>query len=142
MTRRDDGVITGMLVLFSLCLLIAIIGVTDLSAAYLRRESAISLADGASLAATKAAAAGAIYRDPDAKYVPIDQQAARAAVRAYLVRISAFGEYPGLRSRVAVVGHRVEVALTMPYALPIPLPGVRRTTLLHAVSAAELPIYQ
>ena len=62
-----------------------------------------------------------------------------------LVQISitgAFRDYPGLRSRVRVVGHQVEVTLTMPYRLPIPVPGVQPTTLVHATSAAELPIYQ
>jgi hypothetical protein len=142
MKGREDGVITGMLVLFSIGLLIVIVAVTDLSAAYLRRENAISLADGASLAATRAAAAASIYHDPDATFVPIDQRAATFAVHTYLARTGAYGEYPGLRSRVTVAGHQVDVSLTMPYHLPIPLPGVRRTTLVHASAAAELPIYQ
>jgi putative Flp pilus-assembly TadE/G-like protein len=135
-------VITGMLVIFTLCLLLLIIAVTDLSAAYLRRQNAMSLADGASLAATEAAAAAAIYSDPNADFVPIDQRGAAAAVREYFLRTGAYGDYPGLRSRVTVVGHRVVVALTMPYHLPIPLPGVKETVLVHATSAAELPIYQ
>lgn len=142
-SRSDQtGQITAMLVIFCLCLLLAIVAVTDLSAAYLRRESAISLADGASLAATEAAAAGAIYRDPDTDFVPIDPAAAAAAVRAYLTRTGAYGDYPGLRADVSVVGHRVVVALTMPYQLPIPVPGVQQTTLVHASGSAELPIYQ
>jgi hypothetical protein len=135
-------VITGMLVIFCLCLLLLIVAVTDLSAAYLRRESAMSLADGASLAATEAAAASAIYTDPRAGFVPIDRHGATAAVHAYLARTGAYAEYPGLRSRVSVVGHRVVVALTMPYHLPIPVPGVKRVVSVHGTSAAELPIYQ
>lgn len=134
--------ITGMLVLLSLCLLIAIIAVTDLSAAYLRRENAVSLADGASLAATQAAAAGSIYRNPGASFVPIDRSAAAAAVSAYLLSIGAYRDYPGLRYVVTVVGHRVVVSLTMPYPLPIPLPGVEGSALIHATGSAELPIYQ
>ena len=140
--RGQGGVITGMLVFFCLCLLLTIVAITDLSAAYLRRENAISLADGASLAATEAAAASSIYSNPDANFVPIDQRGAAAAVRAYLVRTGAYGDYPGLRSTVTVVGHRVVVALTMPYHLPIPVPGVKQVVLVHATSAAELPIYQ
>ena len=69
---------------------------TDLSAAYLRRQAAMSLADGASLAATQAAAAGSVYTHPHGGYVAIDQRAAAAAVRAYLAHTGAYGEYPGL----------------------------------------------
>ena len=138
----ENGVITGMLVILAICLLLTIIAVTDLSAAYLRRQAAMSLADGASLAATEAAAAGSIYHNPDGGFVAIDQRAASTAVRAYLSRTGAYGDYPGLHSRVQVVGHRVLVFLTMPYRLPIPVPGVQRTTMVHATSAAELPIYQ
>ena len=140
--RHQSGVITGMLVIFSICLLLTVIAVTDLSAAYLRRQAAMSLADGASLAATQAAAAGSVYTHPHGGYVAIDQRAAAAAVRAYLARTGAYGEYPGLRATVQVAGHQVLVHLTMPYHLPIPVPGVRRVTLVHATSAAELPIYQ
>ncbi len=140
--RCDDGQITAMLVIFTLCLLLAVIAVTDLSAAYLRRQSAISLADGAALAATEAAAAGSIYGNPDSGYVPIDKTAAAAAVRAYLVEIGAYGDYPGLTYRIGVAGHQVVVTLAMPYTLPVPVPGVEQTTIVHAASAAELPIYQ
>lgn len=141
--RRDaSGQITAMLVIFCLCLLLTIAAVTDLSAAYLRRQNAISLADGASLAATEAAAAGAIYRNPDADFVPIDRAAAAVAVEDYLLRTGAYSDYPGLRADVSVIGHRVVVALTMPYRLPIPVPGVDGTTLVHASGSAALPIYQ
>lgn len=140
--RDQPGVITAMLVIFAICLLLTVVAVTDLSAAYLRRQSAMSLADGASLAATGAAAAGSIYHNGSGDYVPINQAAAAAAVRRYLTTTGAYREYPGLRSRVQVVGHRVLVLLTMPYRLPIPVPGVQPVTLVHAASAAELPIYQ
>jgi hypothetical protein len=141
-TREDRGVITGMLVIFCLCLLLLIVAVTDLSAAYLRRESARSLADGASLAATEAASAAAIYADPQVTFVPIDRRGAAAAVHTYLAKTGAYAEYPGLRSQVSVVGHRVVVALSMPYRLPIPVPGVERVVRVHGTSAAELPVYQ
>jgi hypothetical protein len=135
-------VITGMLVIFAMCLLLTVIAVTDLSAAYLRRQAAMSLADGAALAATQAAAAGSVYQGGGGLFVPISQGAATAAVRRYLVTTGAYGDYPGLRSRVQVVGHRVVVFLAMPYRLPIAVPGVEQITTVHATSAAELPIYQ
>ncbi len=104
--RRDDqhGVITAMLVIFSICLLLTVIAVTDLSAAYLRRQGAMSLADGAALAATDAAAAGSVYRGGEDGFVRIDQTAAAAAVHRYLTTTGAYGDYPGLQSRVQVVG--------------------------------------
>lgn len=140
--REDAGSITAMLVILSVCLLLMVIAVTDLSAAYLRRQVATSLADGAALAATQAAAAGSVYSDPDSRYVAIDGPAAAAAVRSYLARTGAYDDYPGLSSTVRVVGHEVQVFLVMPYDLPIPVPGVEDTALIHASSAAALPIYQ
>jgi hypothetical protein len=128
-----------MLVIFSICLLIAIVAVTDISASYLRRQSATSLADGAALAATGAAAAGGIYSDSD-DFVAIDEDAARAAVDAYLTEVGAYADYPGLAIDVDVVGHQVEVALVMPYHLPVRMPGVEATTTIHASASAELPI--
>jgi len=135
-------VITGMLVIFAICLLLTVIAVTDLSAAYLRRQGAMSLADGAALAATEAAAAGAVYQGGSGRFVPINETAAAAAVHRYLTTTGAYAEYPGLRTQVRVVGHQVLVLLTMPYRLPIPVPGVTQVTTVHASSAAELPIYQ
>lgn len=140
--RGEHGQITAMIVIFMLCLLLAVVAVTDLSAAYLRRQAAFSLADAASLAATRAAAVGSIYSHPHARYVPIDQRAAGAAVRRYLHSVGAYADYPGLRAHVRVLGPRVRVVLTMPYRLPVPVPGVQRSTTIHAFAAAELPIYQ
>jgi hypothetical protein len=130
-----------MLVIFALCLVLTIVAVTDLSAAYLRRQTALSLADGAALAATEAAAASSVYDHPNSGFVDIDQPAAAKAVRLYLGRVGAFRSFRGLTVRVAVVGHRVVVAVVMPYRLPVPVPGVAPTTLIHATSAAELPVY-
>jgi hypothetical protein len=139
--RTDAGQITAMLGIWSVCLLLAIIAVIDISASYLRRQSATSLADGAALAATEAAGAGGIYGDADTGFVPIEAAAARSAVNAYLRDVGAYDAYPGLDVAVRVVGHQVEVALVMPYRLPVRVPGVDATTLIHARGAAELPIY-
>ncbi len=140
--RRDDaGQITAMLLIFCICLLLTVIAVTDLSAGYLRRQSAGSLADGAALAATSAAAAGSIYGGRHDGYVPINPVAARAAVHTYFIQTGAFVHYPGLRYEVTVTGHVVTVRLSMPFQLPVPVPGVRRSTIVHGTSSAELPIY-
>ena len=140
--RRGDeaGQITAMLVIFSLCLLIAVSAVTDIAASYLRRQAVTSLADGAALAASDAAAAASVY-DGGGDYVPIDQTAATAAVGAYLTSIDAYTRYPGLSAQVVVDGYTVRVSLTMPYQLPINLPGVDDTTTIHASGASTMPIY-
>ena len=50
MSRRDQrGQVTVMLVIFAVCLLLAISAVIDISAGYLRRQAVTNLADGARL---------------------------------------------------------------------------------------------
>jgi hypothetical protein len=141
--RRADegGQITAMLVIFSICLLLAIIAVIDISGGYLRRQAAMSLADGAALSASDAAAGGGVYGGEQASFVVIDRDDAAAAVDSYLRATGAFVRYPGLRVAVGVVGHTVTVDLSMPYALPVSLPGVQTTAVIHGSGAAEMPIY-
>lgn len=139
--RDQHGQITAMLVIFSVCLLLAIIAVTDVSASYLRRQSATSLADGAALAASDGAAAAGIYGGTSDRFVVISQPAAEAAVDNYLRETGAYAAYPGLQVEVASSGHTVSVYLAMPYRLPVPVPGVAPTTTIHASGASELPIY-
>jgi Flp pilus assembly protein TadG len=138
--RDERGQITAMLVIFSVCLLLAIVAVTDLSASYLRRQAVTSLADGAALAASNGAAAGIYGRSSD-DFVVIGQPAAAAAVDSYLRDTGAYAKYPGLQVEVAAQGHTVTVYLSMPYRLPVPVPGVASTTTLHSSGASELPIY-
>jgi len=138
--RADHGQVTAMLVLFAVCVLLAVIAVTDISASYLRRQATTSLADGAALAATEAAAASSVYSSPDDRYVAIDPAAAQAAVDTYLRDTGAYAAYPGLRASVVVDGFTVRVALTMPYELPVRVPGVRAATTVHATGSAVLPI--
>ncbi len=137
--RTESGQITAMLVILTICLVIAITAVVDISAGYLRRQSATSLADGAALAATEAAAAGGIYAGAD-DFVPIDDAAAVVAVDRYLREVGAYADYPGLVVAVDVVGHQVRVRMAMPYRLPVRMPGVDATTTIHAQASAELPI--
>lgn len=138
--RGDQGQVTAMLVLFAICVLLAVVAVIDISASYLRRQSTTSLADGAALAATEAAAASSIYGSPDDRYVAIDPAAAQSAVDIYLRDTGAYAAYRGLRASVAVEGFTVRVVLTMPYELPVKVPGVRATTTIHATGSAVLPI--
>jgi hypothetical protein len=140
-SRTESGQITAMLVLFSICVLLAVIAVTDISGSYLRRQTASSLADGAALAASDAAVATGVYHRADSGYVDADPAAASAAVESYLRRTGAYADYPGLDVRVMVSGHTVTVRLAMPYRLPVTMPGVRGTAIIHGSAAAEVPIY-
>jgi hypothetical protein len=140
-SRGDDGQITAMLVLLSICLLLAIIAVTDISGSYLRRQALSSLADGAALSASESAVASGIYRGSDVGFVDLDPAAASAAVQEYLRRCGAYARYPGLLARVVVDGHVVSVYVTAPYRLPVAMPGVAATATIHSSAAVEVPIY-
>lgn len=140
-SRDEAGQLTALIVGLAVCLLLVVVAVTDVSAAYLRRQSALSLSDSAALAATRAAAVGSIYHSGAHEFVPIEQHQALLAVQAFLRSTGAYTHYPGLRAQVHVVGTRVIVHLEMPYRLPISVPGVAAVTQIHATSAAELPIY-
>jgi uncharacterized membrane protein len=139
--RNERGQVTIMIVTFVICLGLGISAVTDIAAAYLRRQAATSLADGAALSASDAAAAVAVYGEADDEFVAIDEPAAREAVSAYLRSIDAYAAYPGLHVDVSVDHYRITVVLTMPYELPVNLPGVRDATTIHAESTATMPIY-
>ena len=130
-----------MLVLFSLCLLLAITAVIDVSGSYLRRQAAASLADGAALSVSDAAAAPDVYHGADDAYVAIDARAATAAVHSYLVDTGAYDAYPGLAVDVAVADHTVLLELSMPYRLPVRMPGVPSTATIHANASAQMLIY-
>jgi hypothetical protein len=138
----ERGQVTAMLVIFALILLLAIAAVTDASAAYLRRQGVTNLADGAALAATDAAAAAGVYADPGADYVTISPEAARGAVEEYLRATGAYDDHPGLTADVTVEGYVVRVALTVPFDLPVPVPGVDETVEVHGTGSSVLRIYQ
>jgi len=138
---QETGQITGMLVIFAVCLLLAISAVTNIAASYLRRQAATSLADGAALSASDGAAAAGVYGSLDDTHVTIDEAAATAAVEAYLQQVGAHTTYPGLEADVIVDGPAVFVYLSMPFELPVSLPGAPGTTTIHASGSAVMPIY-
>jgi len=140
-TRDETGQLTVLIVVFALCLLMAIAGVTDISASFLRRQSMASLADGAALSATDGAAAAAVYGDPDASVVTLDEPAARVAVDLYLREVDAYRDFPGLRAQVSVIDNVLQVRLQHQYELPFPLPGAKSSTTIEATGSATMPIY-
>lgn len=139
--RTEHGQLTLLIVAFALCLLLAVAAVTDISAAYLRRQSMTSLADGAALSATDGAAEAAIYGDPDAAFVTLDEVAARAAVDRYLRDVDAYRNFPGLTARVEVVDNVLSVRLQSVYQVPFPIPGARSDATIEATGSATMPIY-
>jgi uncharacterized membrane protein len=139
--RTERGQITVLVVVFALCLLLAVAAVTDLSAGYLRQRAATSLAEGAALAAANGAAQAAVYADPDAEYVGFDAAAASAAVDRYLRQVGADRDFPGIRAEVRVEGDAVVVALAVPFELPFPVPGGPSRTTIATTASAAMPIY-
>jgi uncharacterized membrane protein len=137
--RDQRGQITILLLTFAVCLILAISAVIDIAASYLRRQAGTSLADGAALSASDAAAAVSVYSEAD--FVAIDEPAARDAVNAYLRSVEAYAAYPGLHVDVSVHGFRITVALTMPYQLPVHVPGGHDSISIHVESTATMPIY-
>jgi hypothetical protein len=130
-----------LLLVFGICLVLMISAVIDISAAYLRRQAATSLADGAALSASDSAAAVAVYGDADDEYVAIDKSAAIDAVTAYLRSIKAYESYPHLNADVSIRDYTITVELTMPYELPVNLPGVHDSISISVEASAEMPIY-
>lgn len=139
--RRADtrGQAAILIVAFAACLALAIAAVTDVAGAFLRRQAVASLADGAALAASDAAAATAVHADDD--YVAVDEAAAQQAVDAYLRDVGARRDFPGLRVRVQAAGHEVTVSIVVPFRLPVPIPGAVRSSDVRAESSAVMPIY-
>jgi hypothetical protein len=140
--QGDEGSVTPLLLAFAVCLILMVSAVIDLSGAYLRRQSAASLADGAALSASDAAAAAAVYGQQSERYVPIDEESARRAVAAYLSQTGALARYPDLRASVEVVaGRTIVVELRVPYDLPVSVPGGSDSIVIRVRSSAELPVY-
>ncbi|MGI8524451.1 MAG: pilus assembly protein TadG-related protein [Nocardioides sp.] len=134
---------TIMIVGFAVVLAMAVAVVTDASAAYLRRQGLDTLADGAALSAADAAASGdeAYHGGVGAELVLTEPEAQRAVVD-YLVRVGAYGTYPGLAPHVSVdrADHRVTVSLSAPLHLPLTVPGSPDRASVGATSSAEVTI--
>lgn len=136
----ERGSVAPLMIAFVIGLLFVISAVTDVSGAYLRRQAAVSLADGAALAAADKAAAAAVYEQDD-DYVHFDQATAHAAVDHYLHDVGAYNAYPGLRYGVDVTADTITVRLAVPYPLPVHVPGTPHTITVDAQSSSQMPIY-
>lgn len=129
-----------MIIGFVIVLVMMVAVVVDASAAYLRRQSLSSLADGAALAAADGIEGEQVYRSGLDERGAVDPDRARALVAEYLSSAGAQARYPGLRTAVVASGDRVVVRLGAPLDLPLPLPGVTGEPLVTAESASVVAI--
>ena len=121
----DRGSTIPLIVGFTSMLLVAGAVVVDATAAYVQRQSLDTLADGAALRGADLGAQGLeVYAGGlGAGRLDLTQQAARAAVAAYLADTGAYRRFPGLTFEVAVGEQRVVVRLHAPADLPLHVPG-------------------
>lgn len=138
--RREAGQVTLMLVGFFVVLVLLAAVVVDASAAYLRRQSLNSLADGAVLAAADGVRGEQVYTTGLGDRAQVDQAAAVRYVSQYLQLTGAVGRYPGLRWAVHTSGELVSVELAAPLQLPISPPGWDDATTITGEASAVIPV--
>ncbi len=139
--RRNERGQTAVLIIgFALVLALMVAVVVDATAAYLRRQSLLTLADGAALAAADGIAGEEVYLGGLGDAAAVDPGAARALAEGYLAQVGAGHRYPGLRQRVETDGPRVVVHLSAPLDLPLPFPGVGDTAHVRATAAAVFTV--
>jgi len=139
--RRDErGTVTVLITGFCLVAVLLVGVVVDASAAYLRRQSLDTLADGAALAAADGVQGRQVYEGGLGERARIDPAVARAFVADYLARTGAAARYPGLRLEVTAGPGRVVVRLSAPLDLPIHPPGWARHPLVTGTAAAYVAV--
>lgn len=144
--RGEAGQTTLLIVGLALVLLMMTAVVVDASAAFLRRQDLVTVADGAALAGADAGSRNlrALYAEGVDGDVRLDQAeaVARAAVAAHLRATGAHATYPGLTYQVRVdpVADTVTVRVTAPLDLPLTLPGAPGRTTVGATGSAVVRI--
>lgn len=140
----EAGQTTIFIVGLAVVLLMTMAVVVDASAAFLRRQSLDSLADGAALAGADAGASGQdVYlTGVDPERLQLFTASARDGVAGYLRDSGAYAHFPGLHWSVHVdpATRTVSVSLQAPLALPFQVPGGPGRTVVGATgSAAVVP---
>ncbi len=138
--RGEHGQITLMLVGFFLVLLLLAAVVIDASAAYLRRQSLNSLADGAVLAAADGVQGDQVYTGGLDDLAQVDPAVAQRFVSDYLRRTDALASYPGLQWEVRSSGEAVTVRIVAPLRLPIRPPGWDDGVTISGEASAIVPV--
>lgn len=141
MTRRSRdqrGQASVIIIGFAIVVLFLVAVVVDSSAAYLKRQSLDTLADGAALRAADLAAEGnEVYgKGLDAGDLRLSTPAAKAAVRDYLRQVRAHHSHPGLSYGVRVRGTRVVVTVSATVDLPLTIPGAIENPRVSATASA------
>ncbi|QIX28602.1 hypothetical protein ncot_04675 [Nocardioides sp. JQ2195] len=122
---RESGQVTVLIVGFAAALLLMVGVVVDSSAAYLRRQSLNTAADGAALAGAQEVRGEGVYTGGlRGRRAPLDPEKVRGAVRDYLREIGAYADYPGLGFRVEVSDRAVVVTMSSDLDLPIDVSGI------------------
>lgn len=128
---------TSLLIIgFAIVAAMMVAVVVDASAAYLRRQSLHSMADGAALAAADGIQGEQVYTGGLRDRADIDPEAAAVYVAAYLDDLGVEGRYSGLTYRVHATQDRVVVTLSTPLDLPLTLPGFQRRPTITGTAAA------
>ncbi len=142
MRGRDDerGQVTLLILGFMVVAELMVGVVVDASAAYLRRQSLDSLADGAALAGADGIQGRQVYEGGLGERAEIDAVVARQYVAAYLRQSGAAARYSGLTWSVTTTSDRVVVRVTAPLDLPIAAPGWDSRTTVGATSAAYVQV--
>jgi len=138
--RTEAGQITVMLVGFLVVLGLLAVAVIDASAAYLRRESLNSLADGAALAAADGVQGQQVYTSGLGQRAQIDPATAERYVAEYLHTTGALARYPGLAWTVTANGDGVSVRVQAPLRLPVTPPGWDDAVTISGEAAVVVPV--
>ena len=108
----DDGTILLLTIGFALIALSLVLVVTDASKVFLTRRSLVSAADGAALAGVQSLDRNAFYADKRGDALPLDVDAANAAVQAYVDEADLAGDYADF-AVVSVQVTSTEVTVTL-----------------------------
>ncbi|MEP9381460.1 pilus assembly protein TadG-related protein [Nocardioides cheoyonin] len=142
--RGDRGSSLPLVIGFMAVLLILVAVVVDASAAYLRRQSLDTLADGAALRGADLGAEGTqVYAGGvTGQRLRLTTGSVSRAVRSYLREVGAYGRYPGLTVSVAVDSgaRQVAVHLSAPLDLPLTVPGAPGSARVGAEGSAAVTI--
>lgn len=137
----DERGQTAVLIIgFTLVLALMVVVVVDATAAYLRRQALLTLADGAALAAADGIAGEQVYLGGLGDRAAVDPDSARTLAQGYLAQVGAGHRYPGLSHRVETDGPRVVVHLAAPLDLPLPFPGMGDVSHVRATGAAVVTV--
>jgi hypothetical protein len=138
--RREDGQTSLLIVGFFLVALLMVVVVVDASAAYLRRQSLDSVADGAALAAADGVQGERVYRGGLGERAEIDPAVARRYVAEYLAAVGAHSRYPGIGYSVQTTSDAVAVRVTAPLDLPFAPPGWKSETTVTGTAASYVVV--